>query len=320
MSRQVVVFWVVAIGVFVASAVIAYAVAPASNQSFADAAAVLTFASLMAVGIERVVEFGWLLVDGAGRFGGYFPLNILMKQFEAVDTQTDRILGDVFTSTKRVLQDVIDTGGKTAEEVTAITGQMALLDAQRADLATRLGQVRSLSPGSGRLASTAAIADQMSSSMHVALAGLGQAATAMQLSIVEARSGAKTALEVINALGDNPSRRLASLLFSSSLGILVAGFVGVNLFKAVLEQSQGSAEAVLFGKIGVVVTGLVVGLGSGPTHEFVKGLQRYKESRGRTEIADLSRDAPRMLGATSATPAAPGAVAVRPQMTIRSTH
>jgi hypothetical protein len=150
--------------------------------------------------------------------------------------------------------------------------------------------------------------------MHMAVSDIGVAGDAVQDAIVATRASAKTALDVITAVGDNPSRRIASLLVSSGLGILVAGFVGVNLFKAVLESSQGSAEAVLFGKMGVVITGLVLGLGSGPTHELVKGLQRYKDSRGRTAIADLTSDA------TARGAGAPIGAAASPQLMIRSTH
>ena len=314
MTRQVVAFWVVLIVAFVGCGAIAYAVAPASNQSFADAAAVLAFASLLAIGIERVVEFGWLIVDAAKGYGGYFPLNVLMQQFRVVDAQTDALMGEVFTNTKKVLTDAIDVGKQAGESVKEIESKVRQLDRQRANYVARLTEVRKLAPGSGRLATTTDIVEQLSSSMHDAMVGIGKADDAVADAIVATRAAAKTALEVITAVGDNPSRRIASLLVSSGLGILVAGFVGVNLFKAVLEQSQGSAEAVLFGKMGVVVTGLVLGLGSGPTHELVKGLQRYKDSRGRTAIADLTTDA-------SGRPAgAPSDAVATPQLMIRSTH
>jgi hypothetical protein len=314
MTRQVIAFWAVLILAFAACGAIAYAVAPPSNQSFADAAAVLAFASLLAIGIERVVEFGWLIVDAAKGFGGYFPLNVLMQQFREVDAQTDALMGDVFKGTRKVLDDAIAVGKEAGEAVESLETTARQLDLQRRNLEARLTEVRKLAPGSGRLATTADIVEQLSTSMHAAVVGIGKADDAVTDAIVAARASAKTALEVITAVGDNPSRRIASLLVSSGLGILVAGFVGVNLFKAVLDQSQGSAEAVLFGKLGVVVTGLVLGLGSGPTHELVKGLQRYKDSRGRTAIADLTSDA-------SGRPAgAPSDASSTPQLMIRSTH
>jgi hypothetical protein len=313
MTRQVIAFWAVLIVAFGACVGIAYAVAPPSNQSFADAAGVLAFASLLAIGIERVVEFGWLIVDAAKRFGGYFPLNVLMQQFGEVDAQTDKLLGKLFEDTQEVLKHTIAVGKQAGDAVDEIEGTVKQLDLQRKNLGARLTEVRKLAPGSGRLATTADIIEQLSTSMHTALVGIGKADEAVTDAIVATRSSAKTALEVITAVGDNPSRRIASLLVSSGLGILVAGFVGVNLFKAVLDQSQGPAEAVLFGKAGVIVTGLVLGLGSGPTHELVKGLQRYKDSRGRTAIADLTSAATGPLAAL-------GEGAARPQQTIRSTH
>jgi hypothetical protein len=335
MRSNVVLFWLGTVGFFAVSALIAYLVAPTSNQSFADAAAVITFASLLAVGIERVIEFFWILLDGRTGYGGYFPLTVIMQQFDAVDAQTNQLLGKVFDDTKKALQDakpILDqadaAAAATGAQVVNVDAVVRDLELQRNNLAARLAQVSKLAPGSGRLGATAAIADQMSSAMHTAVSGIEvadvavqNAIVAVQQSIATVRAGAKTAVDVIGALGDNPSRRIASLLFSSGLGILVAGFVGVNLFRAVLESSQGEAEAVLFGKVGVIVTGMVVGLGSGPTHELVKGLQRYKDSKGRTAVADLSTD----LGQTVRSMAgggmgAQGEATDRPQIMVRSTH
>jgi hypothetical protein len=64
--------------------------------------------------------------------------------------------------------------------------------------------------------------------------------------------------------------------------MLVAGFVGLNLFVATLAGPNGQSPdfpTVLAGWLGVVLTGIVIGLGSDPTHEVVKSLQTYKDSR-----------------------------------------
>lgn len=318
MTQRMVAFWLVAAGIFVACFAAALVVTPESNRAFADAASVLTFASLLAVGIERTVEFVWLLVDAARPLGGYFPLNVLMKQFAEVDTQTDRLLGEMFDRTRTVLDQVIGTGDRTAEEVATIRAKLDEVEAQRVNLAARFEQVRKLAPGSGRLGATAAIADEVSTSMHAALNGLGDAAVATQLAIVTVRSSAQTALEVIAALGDNPSRRIASLLFGASLGMLATGMIGVNLFEATLgDLAPGAPELVLAGRLGVVITGIIVGLGSGPTHEVVKGLQRYKEARGRMAIPDLATSTGAVQGIAGEGPGAPIAGS---RVMIRATH
>jgi hypothetical protein len=62
--------------------------------------------------------------------------------------------------------------------------------------------------------------------------------------------------------------------------MLVAGFIGLNVFAAIFDASAGA----LAGAAGIVLTGLLVGLGSNPTHEVIKALQAVKESQNKITI------------------------------------
>jgi hypothetical protein len=89
---------------------------------------------------------------------------------------------------------------------------------------------------------------------------------------------------------DNPGKRLLSLELGALAGLAVAGMLGVDLFKAVL--SPDSKTDIVFNWptsidgiwnwivtapfVGVATTGLLLGLGSNPTHEVIGALQQYK--------------------------------------------
>ena len=79
---------------------------------------------------------------------------------------------------------------------------------------------------------------------------------------------------------DNPARRLISIYAGAFLGLLVAGFLGLDVFKAAMETAQTSTSAGgLFPYWGVAITGIVMGLGSNPTHEVIRAIQEVKKSR-----------------------------------------
>lgn len=102
-----------------------------------------------------------------------------------------------------------------------------------------------------------------------------------------------------------------SLAIGATLGVLVCGLMGLNLFLAVLEDDTTSPAALqrvaaqesdnedsgcsnnpagcLDGTAGILLTGIVVGLGSNPTHEVIRALQRRKRSNTAETPATVGR-------------------------------
>jgi hypothetical protein len=58
------------------------------------------------------------------------------------------------------------------------------------------------------------------------------------------------------------------------LGLILAGVFGLDVFQAVLEGAKESQK-----KWQIIFTGLMIGLGSNPTHEVIRAIQEYKKSR-----------------------------------------
>jgi hypothetical protein len=77
----------------------------------------------------------------------------------------------------------------------------------------------------------------------------------------------------VNSLADNPGRRILSIYLGALMGLVVAVILGLDVFAAVL----GTVSTGL--KYGVAATGLVMCLGSSPTHEVIKVLQTIKQNQ-----------------------------------------
>src|SRR5207244_2208268 len=86
---------------------------------------------------------------------------------------------------------------------------------------------------------------------------------------------------------DNPGRRLYSVLLGVVIGVLVAAVFGLDLFAAIQSAPVAAgAPAVKSGSLfdplpslGIAVTGLVMGLGSNPTHEVIRAIQEFKKAK-----------------------------------------
>jgi hypothetical protein len=87
--------------------------------------------------------------------------------------------------------------------------------------------------------------------------------------------------EFVQTFEDNPARRLLSLYASVVIGIVAAGILGLDAIQAVFGgvpsgSLAGKAYAWLPG-IGAAVTGLAMGAGATPAHEFIKALKEVKQ-------------------------------------------
>lgn len=76
------------------------------------------------------------------------------------------------------------------------------------------------------------------------------------------------------------------------MGITVASFLGINVF-ALVAQWTNSPDAISLGLFQVdlpnwleyAISGVIMGLGSGPMHKFITALERARRKRQSTETA-----------------------------------
>lgn len=277
---RVVVFALVA-WVIVCAAVAGIIAPKQINTGFKDSAALLAFISLTAVAIERCIEGFFTLL--AGRLGEWWPLKTIRDEFNTFEKQTNDVLNPVVKGTIDALTAAQKGAGTTADQIAALQGLIDKVNAEATRLRTQYNAVTTkLAPGSDRLARVGEINTAMTAVLHDVHDASAQCTTKAREDLQKASDIANDASLIISSFSDNPARRAASLALGASLGMLVAGAVGLNLFVATLagpNDSSADLPAVLAGWLGVVLTGVVIGLGSAPTHEVVKSLQAYKESR-----------------------------------------
>jgi hypothetical protein len=281
-GRCVVRVSIILTAIFIMSAVVAALVAPQrANRGFADAASVLAFIGLAAVAIERSIEGMYTLLSG--RLGQWWPLKLIRAEFDTFESHTDDLLGPILRTTLAGLGTAHDAAAAGSADALALQHKIDEITTTGLRLKTQFDDVRQkLVPGSDRLARVgevnAQITDTLRQAQALATAATHDAGEALRV----ASDGAERAALIISSIQDNPARRLASLALGASLGMLVAGMAGLNLFAAALVGDSSDVTALpplVAGGFGVVLTGIVIGLGSAPTHEVVRSLQAYKETR-----------------------------------------
>ena len=98
----------------------------------------------------------------------------------------------------------------------------------------------------------------------------------------DASQVATGALDLVAALKDNPGKKIISLLIGAALGLIAAGFVGLDLFAAAGAALPGGEDF----KVGVMITGLILGLGSNPTHQVVSVVTDAAKARRSAQLGE----------------------------------
>jgi hypothetical protein len=278
------VFFVLA-AFLLAAAVFGFLIAPRSNVGFADDAAVLAFAALIAVGIERILELTWTLL-GQSRLGGWWPLKQLAEVFDTVEKESNALLGPLVAQTQEALKAARQGLGAGTDLAKKIDTTLADLQTQKDTYQKKFDTAHKLAPGSERLALLAQISTDFSKLLTDATDVASKTSQDAKDAIKKAEEAVGLSMTVAESFTDNPARRVASILIGGGLGMIAAGFLGLNIFSAVLGAQAGWLAAGL----GIILTGFVIGLGSSPVHEVVKALQNYKESHGEMIETGTSGD------------------------------
>jgi hypothetical protein len=223
-----------------------------------NAAAELGVVTATAVGIERVLEACWVIVGQLAN--AWWPLNVPAKQLDAFVTSLDQQLEPFLTGAEQAIAQAKQAGDRAPDELAA--AEALLRTAQQ-----YVDQVSVASPPTQGEAAT----------IMAAIDGLRSLFPTLQGEAVVAKGFIGDLASFASSFNENPARKLISLYAGSVLGVLVAAFTRIDLFAAsgiTTTQFHGFAW-------GVALTGVVMGLGSNPTHEIIKAVQEYKNNQKR---------------------------------------
>jgi hypothetical protein len=228
-------------------------------QPAKDATAALAVITGGALAIERIMEFGWTLV------GQFIDPTWPSALSSAVAPFIGRLREDLTTylaeaATK--LQSLKNDANADASALARVQQQLAALKTAVTTLAG--------SPATERLQDVARLAADTTALFE----RLGAKLQVTEDGIVAAANDASA---FIATFSDNPGRRLISIAIGSSMGLVMAAAFPLDVFQATSSgTSNGGASST---PLGIAFTGLIMGLGSNPTHEVIRALQQLKKMR-----------------------------------------
>ena len=199
--------------------------------------------------------------------GAWWPLNLVGQQVDSFVDGINPKLGEYYQVVTAELEAAERAGRMTDAQLKAAK---ARLDALPGEIDSRITDLKKLAPDNQRVALITATATE---SVRSLAQQYGTVAPRLIQAASVANQAVSAASEFAATFKDNPGRRLISLFLGSWLGLAVAGVLGLDLFLAAGVTSGGSPYW------GVACTGLVMGLGSNPTHEVIRLVQEYKKTQ-----------------------------------------
>jgi hypothetical protein len=265
-------FWIVGVATLILIGAIIFVVLRTEqpNAGFTDATAVLTFIGGAAIAIERTIEVFWTALTGV--LGAYWPLNAINRQVKTMEKDLDTALKP-FHEKAQILDQLKKKGKFTQEQLATVGNEIDRMK-------TRFDELVKLTPDNQRMQLLAAAASQNIGYLHQKYRKF---APELDQALDTANAAINGLQDFLSTFKDNPGRRLISIFLGATIGLIVAGIFNLDVFQAVLGTPEGVDPFVI--DLRVVATGLAIGLGSNPTHEVIKAIQVYKESRKGENIA-----------------------------------
>jgi hypothetical protein len=260
MSRAMT-WWIVAVGLALLVVGLALAGFAGSPQT-ANAAATLALVTATAVGIERVLEIFWVV---AGQLANsWWPLDVPAKQLDAFISDLNRQVTPFVTRA----QAIVSSAEADAKE--AVQG----LDTAKGALGSLRQYLQELS-----------VSDPPTQAQAAAMIAAINSLVGWDTQLAQGADEAKTVIADLSSFAstfmDNPARKLISLYLGALIGLLIAAFSHLDLFRASGIQTTN----VWVFQWGVALTGVVMGLGSNPAHEVIKAVQEFKNNQKQSVLA-----------------------------------
>jgi hypothetical protein len=284
------VIWLIAALVIVGLTLFVARFATMPNQGFADAAAVLAMVGLVAVGIERIIEAFWSLM---GRLkSGWWPLDQIAAAVDSLVAETNAVATPAFEAAEAGLEAAKGAIGVTKDQLDALDEQIEKIRAQKKGYDAQVARIGSLAKDNQRVQLLTTAAFQAVNRLDTAY---GRDMPAVRQAFNDASQVTAGVSDILAGFKDNPAKKVISIALGWVIGLIVAGFVGLDLFAAagapLGPTDPALRDQALFPFLGVALTGFVLGLGANPTHEVIRLVSEAAKSR---RIGNLSR--PEVVG------------------------
>ncbi len=258
-------FALVATSLLVATFVAVSLLSPPRNMAGDMSLAIITGT---AVGIERTIEVFWTFL--AFRLGSWWPLQGVTARLNTlIGDLNNQYLNAFVSEAQRKISEAHAAGIATIEDVDAANKALT-------DLKSTIDGWPMAAPDNQRLRALVSLVSNRINYLGDKVNGLRDAADV-------AVQAVGSISDFVDSFKDNPGRRVISIYLGALIGMVSAGVLGMDIFKAVLDSTPTIPSLGLIRvHLGVAITGLVIGLGSSPTHEVIRLLTEIKKQR-RTE-------------------------------------
>jgi hypothetical protein len=227
---------------------------PIVPTSGKEAGAAIALVGSIAVGIERVQELFWSLVDF--NVGPGWPFGILTRPIRDLTTQVGSVLPSYFTQANEFLT-------KTRAEGTLAQEKLASLEADLISAQEQLGKLNQGLPADS--AARGFVSSFTSRLQRI------QGVLPVGDAVVSTGQGAIDILDNLLAkMQSNPGRRSIGMLAGTILGMIICAVLDVDMLSAIFGATYSGFQ------LGIVATGILVGLGADPTHQVIRLLEEAK--------------------------------------------
>jgi len=224
------------------------------------ATAVLTLIGTVAVGIERTIEASW---DGVSLFRGKAWAKAALDQLEKFTQDLNEQMAPFHTRFEEAMAKIEQEYAKDKAKLEDAKKALETVQAQ-------ISQFQTIAPNIESINKAAAQANTAIAAVQGKYPEVDQVCTVGQVLI-------NATTDFGASFKDNPGRRLISLMLGMFLGLCIVGPLWLDIFLAALGTTLPDSN--LLPHAGVAITGLVIGLGSGPTHTLIRTLEEIKNKR-----------------------------------------
>src|SRR5579864_308163 len=258
---------VLAVGV-VAVLVLAYFVVstrrPLDTSNASAAPGVLALVTALAVGIERLLEAFWSLVDRIAPNPSWPFSSDAQLLTKFADQLTRYVKTPLTQADQRVQQAKAGTQPLPGD-----------LDAIQAEVTGLLKSVDVVLKGQPSPTSSQSILQ-----LQMGLTRIQADVPALKADLNAGIAALDGLSGILDSILTNPGRKIMSLFGGALIGLGVVGWLGLDLISAALGHKPPASW-----DWALAITGIVVGLGSNPTHELINAILAYQQQAQSTSAA-----------------------------------
>jgi hypothetical protein len=221
----------------------------------------LAIITAAAIGIERTIETFWSLVGQLA--SGWWPFNKMLDRVTALEKDLKTQLATAQASVDAAL-------AKAGGVVDDATQRLTQAQDEMAKLQNRIAELEKLAPGNQRVSLIAATVNQ-----SLGMVAQYQPRIDFNMRLIDQSVAGLT--DFVASFKENPARRIINIWAGAMIGLVLTYFVRLDVFFAVLGE-VATPEG-WWPHLGVALTGLIMGLGSNPTHDVIAALQEVKKYR-----------------------------------------